>query len=162
MQSGNSYSTPVTVLVVLGFVCLAVKWISDNFGVNTTGYVLLGLGIAGAVVLGFALNMANSKSILHYIAQFNRDDAQTDRYRQQSFKALASGEAAERKANAQMQVLDARRIDQLANQRAKLLTDVERQKWHLQQQNRAFADAQPDDAGDDWWTTDPNEASNDW
>lgn len=144
---GNN-STPVIYLATLGFICLAVWWIESRFGVNTTGYVLLGLGIAGAVVLGFVLNMANTKGVLGILAKFNQNDAMTDRYRMATFKENAKGEVAERAAQAKLTVLDARRVDQIAQQRAKVLIDVERQKWQGQQQPAV---------NDDWWTTEPSE-----
>ncbi|MFN8493150.1 MAG: hypothetical protein U0350_36440 [Caldilineaceae bacterium] len=153
MQNGNN-STPVIVLAVIGFICVAVWWIESRFGTHITGYVLLGLGLVLALVVGWILSLTTMKTTLNAQIDFNRQDAQVDRYRQQSFKALATGEAAERKADAQLRVLDARRVDQIANQRAKALLDVQQERWRLQQQQRDLAST-PAQAEDDWWTTDP-------
>lgn len=153
MQNNNS--TPITVIAILGFICLAVWWIESRFGTSTTGYVLLGLGLVAALAVGWALSLATMKATLGAQTEFNRQDAQTDRYRMMSYKENAKGEAAERKAFAQMQVLEARRVDQIANQRAKALIDVERQKWQMQQQ-------QPATTEDDWWTVDPNDSEDAW
>lgn len=147
---GNNNSTPITIIAVLGFICLAVWWIESRFGTSTTGYVLLGLGLVTALAVGWVLSLATMKATLGAQTEFNRQDAQTDRYRMMSYKENARGEAYERKAQAQISVLEARRVEQLAQQRAKLLTDVERQKWQMQQQ-------QPATTEDDWWTVDPND-----
>jgi hypothetical protein len=122
MQNNNG---PIYFLSTLGFICLAVWWISSNFGANTTGFVLLGLGIAGAIVLGFLLNMTSNKNIMANLVEFNKQDAQTDRYRQQSYMVSAKGDAAERVANAKINVIDAKRVDQLATQKAKILMDAQ-------------------------------------
>lgn len=147
---GNNNSTPITIIAVLGFICLAVWWIESRFGTSTTGYVLLGLGLVAALAVGWVLSLATMKATLGAQTEFNRQDAQTDRYRMMSYKENARGEAAERAAQAKISVLDARRIDQLSQQRAKALIDVERQKWQIQQHQPATAD-------DDWWTVDPND-----
>lgn len=152
MQQNNNGA--IYFLGGIGFICLAVWWIEDRFGTTQTGYVLVGLGIAIAIVVGFVLNMVSSKNILSNLAEFNRQDAQIDRYRMLAHKEFARGEAAQQRADAQLRVIDARRIAQQANQQAKALVDVERQKWALQLQQRELAST-PAQAEDDWWTTDP-------
>lgn len=119
-----------------------------------TGFVLVGIGIALAIVIGFVLNMVSTKNVMGNLAEFNKYDAQTDRYRMMSYKENARGEAAERAAQAKISVLDARRVDQIAQQRAKALIDLERQKWQGQQQ--------PAQVEDDWWTVDPNDSEDAW
>lgn len=151
---GNNNSTPIVVLAIIGFICLAVWWIESRFGATMTGFVLVGIGIALAIVIGFVLNMVSTKNVMGNLAEFNKYDAQTDRYRMMSYKENARGEAAERAAQAKISVLDARRIDQIAQQRAKALLDVERQKWQGQQAQPATAD--------DWWTVDPNDSEDAW
>lgn len=151
---GNNNSTPITIIAVLGFICLAVWWIESRFGTSTTGYVLLGLGLVAALAVGWVLSLATMKATLGAQTEFNRQDAQTDRYRMMSYKENARGEAAERAAQAKISVLDARRVDQIAQQRAKALIDVERQKWQGQQQ--------PAQVEDDWWTVDPNDSEDAW
>lgn len=151
---GNNNSTPITIIAILGFICLAVWWIESRFGATMTGFVLVGIGIALAIVIGFVLNMVSTKNVMGNLAEFNKYDAQTDRYRMMSYKENARGEAAERAAQAKISVLDARRVDQIAQQRAKALIDVERQKWQGQQQ--------PAQVEDDWWTVDPNDSEDAW
>ena len=146
---GNNNNTPITIIAILGFICLAVWWIESRFGATMTGFVLVGIGIALAIVIGFVLNMVSTKNVMSNLAEFNKYDAQTDRYRMLAHKEFARGEAAQQKADAQLRVIDARRVDQLAQQRAKALIDVERQKWQGQQQ--------PEAPEDDWWTTEPSE-----
>ncbi|TXH52638.1 MAG: hypothetical protein E6Q97_15305 [Desulfurellales bacterium] len=151
---GNNNSTPITIIAILGFICLAVWWIESRFGATMTGFVLVGIGIALAIVIGFVLNMVSTKNVMGNLAEFNKYDAQTDRYRMMSYKENARGEAAERAAQAKISVLDARRVDQIAQQRAKALIDLERQKWQGQQQ--------PAQVEDDWWTVDPNDSEDAW
>jgi hypothetical protein len=62
------------------------------------------------------------------ITKFNADDAQIDKFRMQSFKAMAQGESAMQRAAAQMTVIDAKRVDKLADQRARLLLSDARQQ----------------------------------
>lgn len=152
-MNGNN-STPITIIAIIGFICLAVWWIESRFGATMTGFVLVGIGIALAIVIGFVLNMVSTKNVMGNLAEFNKYDAQTDRYRMMSYKENARGEAAERAAQAKISVLDARRVDQIAQQRAKALIDVERQKWQGQQQ--------PAQVEDDWWTVDPNDSEDAW
>jgi glucan phosphoethanolaminetransferase (alkaline phosphatase superfamily) len=147
---GNNNSTPITIIAILGFICLAVWWIESRFGATMTGFVLVGIGIALAIVIGFVLNMVSTKNVMGNLAEFNKYDAQTDRFRMMSHKEFAKGEAAERAAQAKISVIDARRIDQIAQQRTKALLDVERQKWQGQQR--------PAQVEDDWWTTEPSES----
>lgn len=117
---------------VLGFVALAVWWMESRFGVSITGIALMAVSGAGLIGLGLLLAHLIQKSSLDALTKFNAQDAQIDRYRQQSFKALAQGEAAMQKAAARLTVLDANRVQRLASKEAKLLTDMERQKWEGQ------------------------------
>lgn len=139
-------------LAVLGFIVLAVWWLQGAIGQHYT--VLIVFALVGVILFvgGALFAHMNQKQTLDAITKFNSNDAQIDRYRQQSFKAMAQGESAMQRAAAQLTVLDAKRVNQLANQQAKLLTDTERAKWEVsQQQQPAQADAWTwdDDAGDD-------------
>lgn len=129
-------------VAVLVFICVAVMWLADAIGKNYT--VLVIFALVGVLIFagGAVLSMVIQKNTLGAIGKFNATDAQIDRYRQQSFKALAQGESAMQRAAAQLTVLDAKRVNQIASQQAKLLTDTERQKWELAQR-------QPQNA-DDW------------
>jgi uncharacterized membrane protein len=90
---GNNNSTPITIIAILGFICLAVWWIESRFGATMTGFVLVGIGIALAIVIGFVLNMVSTKNVMGNLAEFNKYDAQTDRFRMMSHKEFAKGEA---------------------------------------------------------------------
>ena len=113
---------------------LAVWWLDGAIGQDRT--VLVVFALIGVILFagGALFAHMNQKQTLGAITKFNADDAQIDRYRQQSFKALATGDAAMKRAASQLQVIDARRVDRLASQQAKLLTDTERAKWEAQQQ----------------------------
>lgn len=138
-------------LLVLGFIVLAVWWLQGAIGQDYT--VLVIFALVGVLIFagGALFAHLNQKQTLDAITKFNSNDAQTDRYRQQSFKALAQGESAMQRAAAQLTVLDAKRVGRLADQQAKLLTDTERAKWEVSQQPPAQADAWTwdDDAGDE-------------
>ena len=82
---------------------------------------------AGLVIIGFVLNMASTKYTLNSAAEFNRGLAETEKYRQLTQREVARGDSHWHKANAQISVLDAKRVDQMAQQRAGLLVDQQRQ-----------------------------------
>lgn len=125
---------------VLVFICVAVMWLQGAIGKDYT--VLVIFALLGVILFagGALFAHMNQKQTLNAITKFNADDAQIDRYRQQSFTALARGDAAMQKAAAALTVLDAKRVNQIASQQAKLLTDTERAKWEAQAQP-ATADA---------------------
>lgn len=138
-------------LTVLGFIILSVWWLQGAIGQDYTLLVIFAL--VGVVIFagGALFAHMNQKQTLNAITKFNADDAQIDRYRQQSFKAMAQGESAMQRAAAQLTVLDAKRVDRLAAQQAKLLTDSERAKWEAQNRQAEPADIwtwDDDDNGD--------------
>lgn len=138
-------------LTVLGFVVLAVWWLEKQIGGDYT--VLVIFAVIGVVLFagGGLFAYLIQKQTLGALTKFNANDAQIDRYRQQSFKAMAGGDAAMKRAAAQLTVLDAKRVDRLAQQQAKLLTDGERAKWEAQQTAEpADAWTWNDDAGGDF------------
>lgn len=130
-----------------GFLKLAISiisvfvigwWLESRFGASVAVMVIG--GALGIVVFagGAILSLAVQKNTMMGIAKFNADDAKVDQYRMQSFKALSGGEAALKKAQAALTVLDAKRVDNLANQRAKYLVDNQRQAqnaWLAQNNN---------------------------
>jgi len=124
----------LVIVAVLIFIGIGVWWLESRFGTTMTGYVLLGLGIAGAIVIGWILALATMKTTLTSQTQFSRDDAMIDRYRQMTYREHARADTAWHKANAQLTVMDAKRVDQLAQQRANLLMDLERQRHEGQAQ----------------------------
>ena len=111
----------VTIIVVPAFVTLAVWWLESRFDALVA--VLVIGTIAGALFFtgGALLSHMIAKSTMQNVTNFAQRDAMTDRFRMQSFKAMASGESAMQRAAAQLTVLDAKRVDGLAQQRARLL-----------------------------------------
>lgn len=149
MSNGRSNNGMATIIVTLtALIVVGVWWIESRFGATMTGYVLVGLGGVICLIIGFILSLASTKSAMQTAADFNRDNAGVERYRQQTFREHARGDSHERRAAAQITVLDARRVDQLAAQRAKALIDAEHAKWELQHQ-RSARPAWADDDGDD-------------
>lgn len=144
MYSHDGTWSFLKLLAVLGFIVLAVSWLQDAMGQDYT--VLVIFALVGVLLFagGALFAHMNQKQTLDAITKFNANDAQIDRYRQQSFKAMAQGESAMQRAAAQLQVIDAKRVDRLASQQAKLLTDAERQRWETQQKP----------VQDDVWTLD--------
>ena len=111
----------VTMIVIPAFITLAVWWLESRFDALVA--VLVVGTLVGAIFFaaGALLSHMIQKSTLSNVTNFAQRDAQTDRYRMQSFKAMAQGDAAMQRAAAQLTVLDARRVDGLAQQRAKML-----------------------------------------
>ena len=134
MYNHNGTTDFLKILAILGFIILAIWWLQGAIGQHYT--LLIIFALVGVILFagGALFAHMNQKQTLNAITTFNRDDAQIDRYRQQSFKAMATGEAALRKAQAQLTVLDARRVDRLAQQQSKLLVDTERARWEIQNQ----------------------------
>lgn len=136
-------------LLALGFICLAVWWLQGAIGQDYTLLVIFAL--VGVILFagGALFAHMNQRQTLDAITKFNANDARIDAARMQTFKLMAGGDAAMQKAAAQLTVLDAKRVDRIADQRAKLLTDTERAKWEAQQRRPAQADAWTwdDDAG---------------
>lgn len=139
----------LTLLIVVG-----VWWIESRFGATMTGYVLVGLFGVICIVIGFILNLASTRNAMNSIVDYSRDTAQIEKYRQRAFHEFARGDSHERRAAAQIAVLDARRVDQLAAQRAKALIDAEHSRWELQRQaeDRRRLPAWADDDGDDTYS----------
>ena len=111
----------LTILTIAVFVAVAVWWLESRFDALVA--VLVIGTIAGALFFtgGALLSHMIAKSTMQNVTNFAQRDAMTDRFRMQSFKAMASGESAMQRAAAQLTVLDAKRVDGLAQQRARLL-----------------------------------------
>ncbi len=141
-------------MTVIGTVAAAVWWLESRFD-SLVAVIVIG-GLFGVIFFagGAFLSHMIQKSTLQNVTNFAQRDAKTDRYRMQSFKALASGQAAMERAAAQLTVLDAKRVDKMAEQRSKLLTDAHQARWEIEQQAEN-ADAwtwDDDDAGDTFET----------
>lgn len=135
------------------FIGVAVWWLNGVLGGDYT--VLVIFALVGVVLFagGALFSHMNQRMTLDAITKFNAQDAQIDKYRQQSFKEIVKGDAAMQRAAAQLQVLDAKRITKIADQRANLLTDLERERWQLQQQEQQ-------QTADVWtWDSDDNDSA---
>jgi len=123
MNDRHSSANPVLIMiiVIVGFIGVGVWWLESRFD-STVAIVVVG-GLFGVVclVIGYLLNLASTKSTLAAAADFNHDLAGVERYRQAAFKELM-------RADGHIRVIDAKRIDQIAQQRAGLIVDLERQK----------------------------------
>lgn len=119
---------------VLVFIGVAVWWLQGAIGKDYT--VLVIFAIVGVILFagGALFAHMNQGQTLNAVTKFNANDAQIDRYRMATYKEQARGEAAMQKAAAALTVLDAKRVNQIATQQAKLLTDTERAKWEVKQQ----------------------------
>ena len=109
-------------VTVIGAIFVAVNWVAGIIGGSMTLLVIGTIVLVIVFAAGAFFAHMNQKMTLDAFNKSSAQDAQIDRYRQQSFKALASGESAMQRAAAQLTVLDAKRIDGIAQQRAKLLT----------------------------------------
>lgn len=115
-------------IAVLVFICVAAWWLESRFGASVAIMVLGGaLGVV-CIIIGYLLSMANQKFTLHNAAMFNRDNATVERYRAATDKEIARGEREAFAARAKLDVIDAQRVNRLAQQQAKLLVDLERQR----------------------------------
>jgi hypothetical protein len=121
-ESTSGWTSVVKLIVCVGALFWGIQWLRGIIGNEYTLLVLFAF-IGVFLFMGGALFAhANQKMTLDAITKFNANDSQIDRYRQSTYKEIARGETAQVRADAQVRVLDARRVDQLAQQRAKLLT----------------------------------------
>lgn len=137
----------IVVIAVLIFIGVAMWWLESRFGATAALMVIGSLVGATLVIIGFVLHMASTRNTLGSAVDFNRALAETERARQLTQREVAKGDNHWHKANAQLSVLDAKRIDQLAQQRAGLLVDQQRQQQHPQ---AAAWDWEAEDASNDW------------
>lgn len=153
MHNHSGTTDFLKMVTIIGAVFWTVNWIAGIIGGSTT-LIMLGAIVLVVVFAGGALFAhMNQKQTLDAITKFNANDAQIDKYRMASFKALAQGESAMQKAAAQLTVIDAKRVNTIATQQAKLLTDTERARWDAEHQAQTS----------DTWTWDDDteaEASN--
>jgi len=132
MHNHEGTTSFLKILSTLVFVAVAVWWIESRFS-STAVLIVLGCIVGTACFIGGSLlTHMTAKSTMENVAKFTAQDAQVDRYRMQSFKEMQRGEAAMQRAAAQLTVLDAKRVNSIATQQAKLLTDAERAKWDAQ------------------------------
>ena len=148
------------IAIPLAFVGVAVWWLESRFGSGVALMILGGLVGVLALIVGIVLSLAVQRNTLTAAGQFNanlaaveQQRAQTERARLGVDKERARAERSLTEARARIEVMDVRRVDQIAQQRAQaLLQDQRRQQanaptWHAQGE-----DLDPNDpawAGDD-------------
>lgn len=144
MYNHNGTTDFLKLASVLVFIGVGVWWLQGAIGQDYT--VLVIFALVGVILFGAGALFAhmNQKQTLDAITKFNANDAQIDRFRMATYKEQAKGEAALQKAAAALSVIDAKRVDRIAKQEAKLLIDNQRQE---QPSNETWA-----------WDTDDDEA----
>ena len=146
---GRNWPLAIIVLAVLFFVGLAMWWMESRFGSSFAMAVVGSLVGALLVVIGLLVGLANTRSTLENAADFNRSLAMTERSRQGTYKEGARLERDAFNARARLELVDVRRVDQLAQQRAKLLIDLDRERAELEHRRQELLQgppAQPEDA----------------
>ena len=123
----------VFLAVLFAFLAIPVWWLEDRFGsisaIATVGGFIGVAVFAGGALLASRIQRNANQHTADIIASVEetrgryamvaREDARRDR------EQLA--------AYAKFQMLDVRRVDDLARQQARLLVDTERERWDLQQ-----------------------------
>lgn len=118
----------VITLTIAVFLVGAVWWLESRFSPTVAIMVIGGLFGVICFAAGGLLMHASSRSTLDIAARFNEALAMTEKHRQMTYHEQARGDAAMQRANAQLTVLDAKRVDKLAQERANVLVDLERQR----------------------------------
>ncbi len=126
-------------LVVFGFVGVGVWWIETRFGSNMAAGVLIALlaliTASGAALLTYkimAMTQQNSSDMIASVSDSFRARAQVDR-----------GYAAVDASRAKMELIDYQQVVRLADQRAGLLVDLERERARVEAAPAAQPDAAP-------------------
>jgi hypothetical protein len=146
-------------LSVLLFVGVAVWWLDGAIGKNYT--VLVIFALVGVLIFagGALFSHMNQRMTLDAITKFNANDAKIDGFRMQSIKAMAIGEAHEKRKDATLTILDAKRNDKIVGEQVKRLTDAESAKLKAQY---ALQAAEQKPAPADVWTWDDDAAAGDF
>lgn len=126
---GGGWPLALTIIAVLIAIWYGGTWVEDRFGSSAVLMVFGGVFGITCFSAGALLIHANTRHTLNSAAQFNHDLASTERHRSGTYKELLRGD----NMRARIEVIDAKRIDQLAQKRADVLLDVERQRMALEQ-----------------------------
>lgn len=141
----------IIIPAVLLFIVISVGWLQSEFGADMALLVIAGtLGIicfTGGALLAYGI----SRATLNAASDFNHDLANTERYRQMTGREHARGEREAFNARAKLDVIEAKRVDRIAQQRAGLLVDLERQRWEGQQKQIPQWAADDDKGGFQEW-----------
>ena len=146
---GRNWPLAIITLAVLFFAGLAMWWMESRFG-STFAMAIVGSMVGALLVIsGLLVGLANTRSTLENAADFNRSLAVTERARQGTYKEGARLERDAFNARARLEMVDTRRVDQLAQQRAKLLIDLDRERNDLERRRQELL--QGAQAGDNAW-----------
>ncbi len=139
-------------LALAGYgIYLAVSWMEQRFGAPVAAaaaFSILGCIILGA---GVVLNQRSTKHTFDMIADLRASDAEIRRADTSVERERARLEREQFVHSARLTTIDVQRVNQLAQQQARLLVDTERQRWDMQHQAQpaawAMQDADDDGAG---------------
>ena len=116
---GRSSSNALGILVVvIVAVFVGVWWLEDRFGSNVALMVIAAVFGIICFAGGALIMLASQARTLDGITQFTAKDAMIDKFRMQSVLEAARGQSARDKAQAQIDVINEKRVQQLADQYA--------------------------------------------
>ncbi len=144
-------SITIIVLVIVGAIVLGGWWLQQNFGPIATISIVGGVFAAGFMALGILLNQRNTRHTMETLVAHHESIAGTRRADAAVERERARFEREQFAHYARLQTVDAQRVNQLADKRAGLLVDLERERWNMQQQQvqrPAAAWAMDDDDND--------------
>jgi hypothetical protein len=125
-QRQSAWDRVWMIIVIVGALGVGVWWLESRFG-SFVAIVVLGalLGVM-CLIVGWLLSLATQRSTLDAAAQFNDGLAETEKYRQQTYREDARGAREAFSARARLDVIDEQRIQRLAQQQARLMIEQER------------------------------------
>lgn len=116
---GRSSSNALGILVIVVVaVFVGVWWLEDRFGSNTALMVIAAVFGIICFAGGALIMLASQARTLDGITQFSAKDAMIDKYRMQSMLEAVRGQSARERAQAQIEVINEKRVQQLADQYA--------------------------------------------
>ena len=121
---------------------LLLYWLRTDFGAEYALAFFIAIVVVGALMVGFKLASSNTARTLEIASDFAHDMASAQKVQAGVAREYARGEMEAARAQLKGHVIDAQQVNQLAAQRARMLT----------------APAQPQD---DWYTPNPNTVEQD-
>ena len=120
---------------------LLLYWLRQDFGAEYALAFFIAIVVVGALIVGFKLASSNTARTLEIASDFAHDMASAQKAQAGVAREYARVEMEAARAQLKGHVIDAQQVNQLANQRARMLT------------------AQPQ--ADDWYTPNPNTVEQD-
>ena len=119
-------------LMIMVFLGISVWWMESRFG---SEFAMAAVGsLIGAVLIltGLLVGLASTRSILGTVAEFMASNARTDQERMKVYKEQERANVERVKiekmyhdARIKTEMIDAKRIDKIAHERARMLAGVE-------------------------------------